>query len=247
MDEFLDGVEEITEETPAAEEILDNEEETQEEIQKETAAESEDGESHEEEQKVVVAGKEVPLSEALRLAGESVRLRESQGQLDPILKTLGDFATANGMSQEQMLGWMRKNQQSIAVSNKLAELQAKYPEAPENLLTEMAKTMAEKEINEANARAMENEQRIAKERNEPWVRFFQQYPMEVKDIPKEVFESIGKGLSPIEAYQEYKIKQLEMESTATKQNLKNKEKALGSMRGEGEAPIDPFLEGLSEF
>ena len=229
-DDFLDGIAETAEaeETAGAEEV-------REETPAETPETTETTET---------SGAEEPGQEE---PSEAPKEAPPQTKPDPVLKTVQDFAAANGMTQDQLLGWMQQNQKTIVVNNKLAQLQAKYPEADAGMLNEMAQVMAEKEIAESNTRARENEERIARERNEPWVKFFRQFPMDVKSIPKEVFEGVGQGLTPVEAYQSYRIKQLEAASTAAKQNQKNKEKALGSVQGQGgEQPTDPFLEGLSE-
>ena len=109
---------------------------------------------------------------------------------------------------------------------------------------------------EENARlkALETEKEQTNTRQEFFNAFTEKYPdsdhKSWSDEMKAAYKDGGTNLETVYLKEkaqkaEEKAKQLEAENAALKTNNKNKEKSLGSVKGEGsKAGVDPFLQGL---
>ena len=80
-----------------------------------------------------------------------------------------------------------------------------------------------------------------------WARVFEFYPdADVNKMPKEIFDDVENGKTPLEAYQNHIISNLNNQLTAEKTNTKNKNMAVGSLASDHkETETDPFLIGLN--
>ena len=78
-----------------------------------------------------------------------------------------------------------------------------------------------------------------------WRNLLREYPdLDVKSIPEKVYLQIGKGLTPIEAYQKHLIEELNLKLSAKSKNEENRSRAVGSMASDGKGQYDAFLEGF---
>jgi hypothetical protein len=81
-----------------------------------------------------------------------------------------------------------------------------------------------------------------------WAELFDAFPetRRLDDLPDEVYELIHAGESPVNAYRTYRLRELEGENIALRQNDATRKKAIGSIRGKGPAADrpQPFLDGL---
>jgi hypothetical protein len=102
-----------------------------------------------------------------------------------------------------------------------------------------------KKLQKAQSQQSQQDEATEKRRQDI-MSFTQEYPdVDAKTIPKEVWESVGKGEALVSAYARYESKKLRTELDTLKQNAKNKERSTGSRKtaGKDTDTVDKFLEG----
>lgn len=165
---------------------------------------------------------------------------------------LDEYAEAAGMSRPQFIEHLERQKIDGMIQTELSQLQAKYPDSPAEVLTELATANVNSKQSEDAKKAQETAQIKAQTEREnaekPWIDFFSEYSEFGNDadkVPEEIYADVRKGLSPREAYLKYQLGKLSAENTALKTNINNKAKNTGSVKNEvSEEVTDPFLQGL---
>ena len=192
---------------------------------------------------VVLAQKGMNYDHILK---ERDALKEQDTKYKRGMDVLDRYAARNNMSRDEYVQYLEKVEQQTAIEAEIESMAQKYPDSNPELLEEIAKIKAnqrEREAKEDIARqeAQQREARIA-----PWRDFFAKFPsVKVDTLPEQVYNDINTGMPPVEAYQKYRIAELESKLSAVEKIRENKSRSIGSARGDGrEAGRDPFLEGF---
>lgn len=181
------------------------------------------------------------------------RIRTRYDESKPVMELVGGFAQRSGMSIPDYVAHIRtqaKLAQGLSEPEARREVELEDREAV--VAAAEAQRMAQERVQQSAAAAQqrENERRMADIR-----RFQEKYPDVARDpqsIPQEVWESVRRGLSLVESYQDWRLSQAEVaraeaeqKAASRAQNQSNAERATGSMRSAGEdlPSRDPFLEG----
>lgn len=174
------------------------------------------------------------------------------------LKILVEMANSAGVGVSEYLVKMQSFQNDAAIQNIADKLKEKYPEAPEELLKEMAKNQFER--TNADKRQAELDVQKSQESAElaalgKQIEALQsEYPdVDILKLPEEVIAMAQSGETLLSAYRAYDLKQwkdkfnnLNTELEATKKNQSNRQKSTGSLAGKAaNDAMDPFLEGLN--
>ena len=175
-----------------------------------------------------------------RIRQERDQLRDFRKEADPaysIMKTLADKA---GMNVTDYLDFVRRQQiMQTGVSEETARAQVSV----EKQRAEIERQRAELDEAQKQTLSQQNaEKQRADARKEDIGKFLKSYPdVKPSDIPKEVWDGVNAGESLVSAYTRYqntqaneKIKQLEADLAAEKQNSANRGKTPGSLSSEGE-------------
>lgn len=160
---------------------------------------------------------------------------------------LDSIARENGMDRKTYLAHLQNQQRQQAIDGAVEGLREKYPEMSDDALRDMADlkvksdAVEKQRILDAQTRA-NNEAQVRQ-----WARVFEVYPdADVNKMPKEIFDDVENGKTPLEAYQNHIISNLNNQLTAEKTNTKNKNMAVGSLASDHkETETDPFLIGLN--
>lgn len=95
------------------------------------------------------------------------------------------------------------------------------------------------------AAQQEQETEAAKQRREGFLQFAREYPkVDVKTIPKEVWEKVNAGGNLADAYARYENRALREENEKLKQNQSNREKTTGSRQTAGAPSKDAAFDRL---
>ena len=162
---------------------------------------------------------------------ELVNLRNS-----PALGVIERYARNSGMTTEQYVQYLHDLEGKQRV-NQMTE--QGVPEAYAKRLLELEDKDRARQEREAA------EQKRADERAQ-YNKFIQEYPgVKAEDIPSEVWQRFGNGMDLTAAYAIYENKALKNQLQQYKQNEVNKQKSVGSVKGDSsETNSDAFLEGL---
>lgn len=162
---------------------------------------------------------------------ELVNLRNS-----PALGVIERYARNSGMTTEEYVQYL----QDLEGRQKISQMTEQgVPEAYARRLIELEdkdKVRSEREA---------AEQKRANERAQ-YSRFLQEYPdVKAADIPEEVWQRFRRGMDLTASYAIYENKTLKNQVQQYKQNEVNKQKSVGSVKGDSsETNSDAFLEGL---
>jgi uncharacterized protein YdcH (DUF465 family) len=164
-------------------------------------------------------------------------------------KVLAEYGKINGgISADEALKILLTSVNAATEDRELTDLKTKYPDAPEEVLKELAKA-------NASAKALTLKQSAAETETQKRMQELQaDYPQYAKleDLPKEVQTAIASGKTPLQAVKDYEITdlkaqvaKLQTDLDAAIQNKKNQDRALGSAKGTaGKTKKDAFSEGL---
>ena len=181
---------------------------------------------------------------------------DSKGQREARL--LQGLAQSAGLEYNAFLTKAEGEQRDLRVQAEMTRIRSELPEgtpdealrriAEQNLATQKAR----EQIDAAkNRRAQEAEAKSAK--LAPFRELLRARPdiKSVSDYPEGAIELIRGGMSPLAAVLQAERDNARKESEALREQLKtaqknnqNKQQAVGSMRTEGKAAVDPFLAGL---
>lgn len=162
---------------------------------------------------------------------ELVKLRNS-----PALGVLERYAKKNGMSTEKYVEYLREVEERQRIN---CMTEDGVPENVAKRLVELEDKEKEREEREAAERRRAND-------NAQFNRFIVEYPdVKATDIPEEVWQRFRDGMDLTASYAIYENKALKNQVKQLKQNEINKQKSVGSVKGDSsEANADAFLEGL---
>ena len=175
-----------------------------------------------------------------RLQQENADLAKFKDEYSGVFETLESMAEAAGKKLPEFLTSIRMN---MLVAQGVSQETAR-----ERILREDAERRLQ-----ASA-AEENRKSKAEERQREDIRRFQEKYKDVdpKTIPQEVWQAVGKGELLVDAYGDYKRRELERQLKEANEKLairakneSNKQKSLGSLQStKQETGKDPFLEGF---
>lgn len=154
----------------------------------------------------------------------------------PALGVIEKYARKSGMTTEQYVQHLQQLDEAQRVNQMTGE---GVPEAIAKRLIELEdkdKARSEKEAAEQK-RANETAQ---------YNKFLREYPdVKAADIPEEVWQRFRDGMDLTASYAIYENKSLKNQVQQFKQNETNKQKSVGSVKGDSsETNSDAFLEGL---
>ena len=267
MNEYTNQTPETTNETTDAFDYFGVEEETTEPTSEEVTETAETETKAESETKTIEdflkikyngAEKSLTREEAIELAQKGMNYDKVHGELQNYknsneLHVLSELAKSAGVSMSDYLARLQSFQNQAAIDNIKESIKAKYPDAPEELINDLAKTQFEKNTSEkkhketvtANQKQNEERERLVKQ-----VEALEKaYPdVDVNKLPSEVIEMAQQGETLLGAYRAYELKQAKAELEALKKNETNKAKTTGSMSSHADAVDDLFESAwMSQF
>ena len=168
----------------------------------------------------------------------------------PIGKAIKAYADAAGMSVEKYAELMMEQQAAATEKQALAELQEKYPDAPEELLMEHVKMkLAE---NKTNAQTAEEAKR-----QQAWADALAEYPdIKPESVPQDVHDAVANGMTPLDAFRLHeltslraKVAELTSAQETKKKQEDNRARSIGSAAGvpSGGEADDDFLSGMASM
>lgn len=174
---------------------------------------------------------------------ERDQLRQYRQEADPALTLVRSYAERNGMSVEQYIDMVRK-QELIAqgINEQTADAQISMEKQQAAIRAQAAEAEAERKRQEAiDAQARQRQEA----RKQGMVDFLRAYPsIKPADIPREVWERVARGESLTSAYTMHRNQQLEAELAAERQNKQNQERTTGSLsaelEGDGKSEIEKY-------
>lgn len=208
-------------------------------------------------------GREIPIpKQALEGVSKALGINEAQAVVmlqkgmnyDRILQktqqetaVLDEYARMAGLSREEFVTQLVRQQQQMKVQNQVETLRKQHPDADEGLLRQTAQTnvaLQERIQKEAAVRRAMEQRAI---QNRQWVAFFKARPdiTDVKSIPQEVMQAVSMGESPQSAYLRWENSQLQTQLAQLKQQQKNQQTAAPSAASSGGAQQrDEFSQGF---
>ncbi len=169
-----------------------------------------------------------------KVAEERERLRNAEE-----FAVLDHYAKLAGVPRAQYLEMLKQNQRQAEIEAMQQSVAQQYPEAPPEVLNELAQLRQQQQL-EAQRRQAEEQ------RHKPWFELFEQFPeARGKEPPQEVLTMVANGMRPVEAWLRHENNLIRQRNAADEQNAKNKQTAIGSLRGDsGDTAKDPFDEGF---
>lgn len=187
--------------------------------------------------------------EAKTLIQKGMDYDHKSTKLAGVEKVLTEYGRLNGgLTADDALNSLLTSVNAATEAKELEALKAKYPNAEEEALVQLAKANAKEKALTVKKTAEETE--AAKQLQE----LQKEYPQYAKleDLPKEVQEAIAGGRTPLQAVKDAeinelkgKLEKLQKDLDAAKQNNINRDRAMGPAKGTaGKANKDPFAAGL---
>ncbi|HBS60886.1 MAG TPA: hypothetical protein DEA44_16690 [Firmicutes bacterium] len=179
------------------------------------------------------------------VAQELSTLREQAKELEelkssPELTLVEQLAKSSGMTKSEYMQHVSEQMRQAEIS-KLMEQGVSEQYATELMQNRIELNKTKGEMEELKGKLAKIEER--EKSVQMWGAFFKAHP-EIKsfeELPEEVMASISKGQEPEMAYTAYENRQLKEKLAALEQNKKNKEKAPGSVTGDGKGDeLDAF-------
>ena len=198
------------------------------------------------------ADKKLSRKEAVEYAQKGMNYDKIYGELQSykegaIGRAIKAYADAAGMSVDRYAEMMIQQQEAAQEKQALAELQEKYPEAPEELLKDYAKLQLKG--NKADAMTAEEAKR-----QKEWSDALAEYPdISADSIPQDVHDAVANGVTPLDALRMHELNELRakvQELTSAKETKAkqedNRARSIGSASGvSGGEPEDEFLAGMA--
>lgn len=258
-DFFLDSYEPQNGETPAQEPAQEPVEEKAEEPTPEGATPTE----YRIKAKINHEEREFTESEAIPLIQKGFALDKTREELETLrnareFKVLDAYAARNGMTREQYVDFLEKNEEENAVKAAQEQIRAKYAGISDDAAHEMAQLQvrqqaAQKQI-DANSQEAQAQRAREQDSVQQWTEFLKEYPdrTTIDKIPQEVQEAVRNGARPLSAMQKYELEQARKEAEELRgklqtqeQNQKNRQSAMGSVTDtrSAESFMDSFWSG----
>ena len=199
--------------------------------------------------------KEMPLDEVITLAQKGMNYDKVATERDSLrnsteIKALRELAQANGLSVSDLLKNLQEandNQHKAKIFN---ELKVKYPEATDDLLTQLTESEFSKRTEQRKVELQEIAAKETKSKQQQQITsFLEKYPeLDPKEvITDDIMNRVKNGATLIEAYQEQQLMAMQTEITelrkqieANKQNEKNRKGTSASLQGHGSESHDIF-------
>lgn len=207
--------------------------------------------------------KEITLEEAVTLAQKGMNYDKVAAERDRLravpknekaLEVIEEFARMNGMTADQYVEFLQNQQKRIVADREMNGIREKYPDAPEELLKEVAETRIESRRRQAAEKDAAQKTQAEEDARKPWADLLREYPeiKKAEDLPEDVVADIRSGLSPVDAMRRHQIKEKDKEIAALKARLearetneKNKKRSVGSAASTAaNAEKDAFLSGF---
>lgn len=174
---------------------------------------------------------------------ERDQLRQYRQEADPALTLVRSYAQRNGLSVEQYIDLVRK-QELIAqgINEQTADAQIRVEKQQAAIRAQVAEAESERKRQEAiEAQARQRQEA----RKQGMVDFLRAYPsIKPADIPREVWERVAQGESLVSAYTMHRNRQLEAELAAERQNRQNQQNTTGPLNspreGDTRSEIDKW-------
>lgn len=186
--------------------------------------------------------KDLTEEEAITYSQKGMNYDKVKGKLDALQTSGADDALAvekliadsMGMTPKEYREYAKKNVSETALKKEMDKIYEESPDISEELAKELANTRIAAKNKEAQDKQQEKEA-------EPWEKLAEEYPdlKSADDIPEDVRTAISNGKDPLLAMREHDIAELkkqldtkQQEDKQTAMNEANKNKALGSVKGE---------------
>lgn len=237
-----------------------DQQESNEATDEEATEETQETESKEQPQLVPLKyngeSKEMPLDEVITLAQKGMNYDKVAAERDSLrnsteIKLLRDLAQQNGLSVNDLLKNLQEandNQHKARIFN---EFKVKYPEATDELLTQLTESEFGKRTEQRKVELQEIATKEAKSKQQQQITsFLEKFPtLDPKDvITDEIMTLVKSGATLIEAYQEkqleamqVQIAELQKQLEAHKQNEKNRKGTSKPLQSVGADVTDAFL------
>lgn len=174
---------------------------------------------------------------------ERDQLRQYRQEADPALTLVRSYAQRNGLSVEQYIDLVRK-QELIAqgINEQTADAQISVEKQQAALQAQAAEAEAARQRQKA---AEERARQQSEARKQGMLDFLRAYPdVKPADVPKEVWERVAQGESLVSAYTMHRNRQLEAELAAERQNRQNQQNTTGPLNspreGDTRSEIDKW-------
>lgn len=192
--------------------------------------------------------RELSLEEARTLAQKGLNydhVVEERDRNRSAFDFLMENAKRDGITVEELIKREKGKVEERRLEAKMEEIRERDDDAAE----ETIKSLARLELEAESARAeKEKADALEKKKNdeiEGWNKLFNEHPELIgKDVPQKVFELVGKGFSPVEAYFMERTRVLEEQAKVLSSAEAAKKKSVGSLSGVQMAEEDDFLAGF---
>jgi hypothetical protein len=193
--------------------------------------------------------RELSLEEARTLAQKGLNydhVVEERDRNRSAFDFLMENAKKDGITVEELIKREKGKVEERRLEAKMEEIRERDDDASE----ETIKSLARLELEAESARAdKEKADALEKKKNdeiEGWNKLFNEHPELIgKDVPQKVFELVGKGFSPVEAYFMERTRVLEEQAKVLSDAEAAKKKSVGSLSGVQIAEEDDFLAGFN--
>lgn len=209
------------------------------------------------------AEQKLTQEQAITLAQKGMNYDKVFGELQSLknsqeMQILNELAKSSGVSVSQYMQSLLTFQNNAMLQKYADNLRGKYPDAPDELINEMAKIQFEKANVDKNNLEMVTAKSAEKEQTDKLVKQINaltaEFPeVDINNLPDEVIEMAAQGETLLGAYRAFELKQLrekykslETEKSTILKNQDNKRKATGSLSNKaGGESVDIFLEGFN--
>ena len=204
--------------------------------------------------------RDLSFEEARKLAQKGLNydhVAEERDRNRNAFNFLMERAKNEGITVEQLIANERGRAENQRLEAKMQEIRSRDDDASEETIKSLAqfeleaeKRQKEKEREQAEAQALENKKSAE---TEGWNRLFREHPelvaKEGEQVSPEVvglFDLIGQGYTPVEAYYIKRNRELEVQNKMKEDASAAKSKSIGSLSGnQNPEAEDPFLAGFN--
>ena len=207
--------------------------------------------------------KDISLEEARTLAQKGMNYDHVVSERDKnrdAFNFLLEKAKGQGITVEQLMEKERNEAANQRLEKKIEALRERDDDASEATLETLAKLELEAEDSRRERESAKAQEDENKAKIEAWNRLFDVHPELIQreggtKLSQEILDLVDKkGLSPIEAYNTVRMRELEEKNKELEQQNKvmtdataSRKKSVGSLAGEQSTEEDEFLAGFSSY
>ncbi|MBR0081555.1 MAG: hypothetical protein IJP98_02310 [Clostridia bacterium] len=170
---------------------------------------------------------------------DKVKARLDSVEQGSVYRAMKAGAEKAGMSVEDYASYLLESNAADDQMEAERTIREKYPNAPADMIKEMAKLQTASSAEAARTSEQTAEQKA-------WAEALREYPdMKPDEIPESVQNAVKAGATPLQALKDHEISTLKEKIRtleADRKNKENKAASTGSVTGRG-GHSDPFLEG----